>query len=312
MLRQPPVTAIVLTWNNFADTDECLRSLASQTYPALSVLLVDNGSTDGSLKRLRQAWAGRYSIVETGQNLGVAGGYDRGIEEAMRGDAAYVLLLNNDVVLRPEAIEAMLPAFEAEPRLATLSPIITYYDQPGRVWFAGGAYFALLGLTRHRFLGRPLEEAEPVLGRLTVTDYVPTCAAMTAADAFREVGLLDERFFAGHDDVDWGLRLKRAGRKAMLLGRPLAAHKVSASVGVRGSNVFAPTQAYHHARGSMLLAAKYARGPRLLPYMAGQLLVRLPFYAVQMTAAGRPAGVAAYVRGLLNGYRDFLRTERRP
>jgi GT2 family glycosyltransferase len=307
MSRQTQVTAVVLTWNNFADTDECLRSLASQSYPALTVLLVDNGSTDGSLERLRQAWSDRCAIIETGENRGVAGGYNRGVEAALDREADYLLLLNNDVVLRPGAIEAMLPAFEAEPRLATLSPIITYYDQPDRIWFAGGVYLGLLGLSRHPFLGRPLQEAEPVLGRLTKTDYVPTCAAMTAASVFREVGLLDERFFSGHDDVDWGLRLKRAGRKAMLLGRPLAAHKVSATVGVRGSTVFAPTQAYHHARGSMLLAAKYARGPRLLPYMAGQLLVRLPFYSVQMAAAGRPAGAAAYVRGLLSGYRDFLR-----
>ncbi len=297
----PSVLAVVLNWNNFDDTAECLQSLSAQAYPVLSTLIVDNGSTDGSFERLAAAWKGKAEFLRSDENLGTAAGYNIGIRAALERGLDYVLLLNNDVVLKPGLIEALLPAFEAIPRLATVSPIVTYYEDPGMVWFAGGIYNALWGLSRHRLLEKPLNSADHMLGRLYPTDYVPTCAAMTATAVFADVGLLDERFFLGHDDIDWGIRLKRAGYQLRVVGRPLVAHKISVSSGSRGSNVFSPLQAYHYARGSVLIGRKWARGWRRGPYLAGQVLGRLPLYCGRMIVARRPAGVPAYLRGLRDG-----------
>jgi GT2 family glycosyltransferase len=130
---------------------------------------------------------------------------------------------------------------------------------------------------------------------------------MTPAAVYRDVGMLDPDFLLGHDDIDWALRLRDAGYEIRVVGEPLVRHKVSVSAGVRGSNVLQPLQAYHYARGSMLVAAKHRHGWRTFPYLAGQLLVRLPFYTVQMLRARKPEGVRSYVRGLRDGYREFLR-----
>jgi GT2 family glycosyltransferase len=199
-----------------------------------------------------------------------------------------------------------LPAFDAVPRLATVSPMITYYDQPGRLWFAGATYARQIGVSRHRFLAKPLSTADSVLGRLFATDYVPNCAAMTPRKVYEDIGLLDERFFLGQEDVDWGIRLRQAGYEARVVGRPLVAHKVSLSAGVRGSNVLSPAQAYHYARGSMLIAAKWVRGLNLATYLCGQLLVRLPYYSAQAARHNRWASIPAYLRGLWDGYRLYL------
>ncbi len=302
----PSVAAIVLTWNNFADTDECLRSAAALTYPNLKLMLVDNGSDDGSCARLKEAWAGRCLVIENAANLGVPGGYNAGLRVAIEQDAAYVLLLNNDVVVQPGLVEALLPAFDAVPRLGTVSPIISYYRDPNRVWFAGASYSETWGLTRHRHLGKKMPTVQDVTGRLVPTGYIPTCAALTATRVFRDVGLLDERFFIGHDDVDWALRLHARGWELRLLGKPLVTHKVSATVGREGSNVLTPAQAFRYGAGSMLMAAKHVKGWRLLPYMAGQLLVRWPFYSAQMAMAGSWSGAGAYGRGLADGYKRYL------
>jgi len=310
---EPTVAVIVLTWNNFTDTDECLRSLTAVSYPATDIVLVDNGSTDGSPERLEAEWGRSVRFLRVSENLGVAGGFNTGIRAALDSGSDYVLLLNNDAVVEPGLIEALLPAFDAVPRLATVSPMITYYDDPGRLWFAGATYHRRAGISRHRFLAKPLSTADPVLGRLFATDYVPNCAAMTPRRVYDDVGLLDERFFLGQEDVDWGLRLREAGYEARVVGRPLVAHKVSASAGVRGSNVLSPAQAYHYARGSMLIAAKWARGPSLGAYLAGQLLVRLPYYSAQAARHNRWASIPAYLRGLRDGYRSYLmRSETSP
>jgi len=308
--RSPAVCAIVLTWNNFEDTDECLRSVADLTYKPLSLIVVDNASTDGSYEHLISAWGDRASFVRNPANLGVAAGYNAGIRAALETGAEYVLLLNNDVVLDPGLIEALLPAFEAVPRLGTVSPIITYYRDRDLIWFAGARFSRTLGLSRHRLLAKPLRSATRFFDRLYATDYIPTCVAMTPRHVFEEAGLLDERFFIGNDDIDWGLRLRDAGLELRVIGRPLAAHKVSATAGTRGSNVLSQTQAYHYARGSMLLAAKWAPGWRLFPFLAAQVLVKLPYYSAQMALARRLSGAGRYLRGLVDGYRSYLRDGR--
>jgi GT2 family glycosyltransferase len=133
---------------------------------------------------------------------------------------------------------------------------------------------------------------------------------MTPRHVFEEAGLLDERFFIGNDDIDWGLRLREAGFELRVTGRPLAAHKVSATTGTRGSNVLSQTQAYHYAHGSMLLAAKWAPGWRLFPFLAAQVLVKFPYYSAQMALARRWSGAGRYLRGLVDGYRSYLRDGR--
>jgi GT2 family glycosyltransferase len=302
----PPVAAIVLTHNNFGDTDECLRSLAASAYPALSLIVVDNGSTDGSFELLEDAWGKTARLLRSEKNLGVPGGYNVGIREALAAGARYVILLNNDIVVDKRLVEALLPAFEAEPRLGIVAPIITYYERRERLWFAGAVYNRLLGISRHELLSRPLSAASGLMGRLFASDYVPNCCAMIPAAVFREIGLLHEGFFVGLDDIDWCLRLREAGYEVRVAGQPLVAHKVSATVGERGSNVLTSAQAYHYARSSMLLGARWRRGWRLPLYLAGQVLIRFPYYSLQMALRGRPDGIASYARGIAHGLREFV------
>lgn len=297
----PLVYSVVLTYNNFADTDECLRSLVAQDYPRHEVILVDNGSSDGSAEELAARWQGRVRFIETGANLGVAGGYNAGLRAALAAGADYAVTCNNDIVAAPSFISELVAVFGAQPRAAAVLPIVTYFDAPQRVWFARATMHPWFGLTRNHLRGRELAQLAHLAGSVQESDWLPTCASMLSRAALESVGLMDERFFYGHDDVDWCLEARSKGFACLLLARPLVKHKVSVTAGKRGSGALSPKAAYTHALGSVLVGAKHFRGRRAVAFLLGLLAVRLPYNLAVLAAAGRWQSVSAYLRGLVLG-----------
>jgi GT2 family glycosyltransferase len=302
----PRVASIVLSYNNFVDTHECLCSLAGIAYPAHEIVVVDNGSTDDSATRLRREWEGKVRFVLTGQNVGGAAGWNAGIHAAW-ATADYFLILNNDIVVDPGLVERLLVAFAGGPDTALVSPVIVSYDQPDSVWYAGGRYNDLFGISTHARLGASWESLGPKFGALVATDYAPLCAALISKAVLEKVGLFDESFFFGHEDVDWCMRARDAGLRCRVAGQPLVRHKVSASGGSRGSLAFTRFSAFHFAAGSVKLGRKRNHGLRLVPFVVGQLFLRLPVYGFRMVAAGRPGALVSYLAGLVAGIRADLR-----
>ena len=121
------VTIILLNWNGKEDTIECLESLKHITYPNYEILLVDNGSTDGSVECFRERYPG-MEIIENGENLGFAEGNNVGIRRAMDEGADYVLLLNNDTVVDPEFLGELVKVGESDPKIGIVGPKICYYN----------------------------------------------------------------------------------------------------------------------------------------------------------------------------------------
>ena len=298
MTQLPLVCSVVLTYNNFADTDEAIRSLRSQDYARHEVIVVDNGSSDGSPAELERRWRGEVRFVATGRNLGISGGYNAGIRAALAAGAEYVVTCNNDIVADPAFIGALLEVFTEAPEAGVAVPIVVYFDRPEVIWFARVTMHPVLGYTRNRFRGQPLARVAGSLRGIQKSDFVPTCATMLSRRALEEIGLLDDRFFFGHDDVDMCLRARKKGYACVVLGRPLVKHKVSVTSGVRGSNVLKPATAYTHAVGSVLIGAKHFRGAAGLPFLFGLLALRLPYNVFTMALAGQWRSALAYLRGL--------------
>lgn len=305
-MSPPLVCSVVLTWNNFADTNECLRALQAVTYANHRIILVDNGSDDGSAEQLLSAWKHNVEYVRWETNRGCGAGYNLGLRHALGLGADYVAIVDNDIVVEPGIMAALLQPFEGRNDVGLTVPIVVRHDDPSRVWFARGEYRALLGITRHLGINRALEELPYLAEGRWSTDYAPTCAVLISREALERVGLMDDRLFFGHDDVDWCLRARDAGLESVVVGQLLATHKVSTTGGIRGSTVFTAFSAYHHAKGSVLVGRKRARGPGILAYAVGQLGVRFPYYSLQMLRAGQPFGGLAYARGLVDGFRAYV------
>ncbi len=222
---------IVLNWNSESDTAACLDSLAVQRGAKFDVLLVDNASADGSGEQLRQ----RYPVIaylQTEANLGYAGGNNVGIEWALARGAEWIVVLNNDTVLVDSCMHELLAAAASEPRIGALSPLVTRFDDPSRVWFAGGHIDKARALGVHEGEDLPVARwietnaiASP--GRTWYPGtFVCGCCLLLRAEALRGVGTFRADFFAYAEDLELSHRLTRAGWSLGWVPAARLAHRV--------------------------------------------------------------------------------------
>lgn len=224
------VSVIVLNWNGESDTAACLDSFLAQRDVRVEILLVDNASTDGSGERLRERYP-MVSYLQTGVNLGYSGGNNRGIEWALSRGADWVLVVNNDTIADPHCVRSLLSASASDQRLAAVAPLIARYDDPTRVWFAGGHFDRIRAVGVHQHMNAPVA----ALGASGTTRGAPHwrtstfltgCCLLLRPAALREVGLFREDFFAYGEDLELSLRLRAKGWQVGWVPAALIAHRV--------------------------------------------------------------------------------------
>ena len=135
--RRPKVFIVILNWNNWPETVLCLASLADLTFNSIEILVVDNGSTDASVKEIQTRFP-RVSCLVNEENLGFGRGNNVGLKAALQKGADYILLLNNDTEVAPDLIERLLEAF-TQPEVGLVGPRILYKDPPDMIWSEGGS-----------------------------------------------------------------------------------------------------------------------------------------------------------------------------
>ncbi len=222
--RTPAVTVVVLNWCGEADTAECLRSLVAATHDALTVLLVDNGSPDGSGERLRRAFP-ELPFLQTGKNLGYTGGNNRGIAWALARGADHVVILNNDTVVEPECIARLVAVAESDPTVGAVAPKILVHGAPDRLWYAGGDLALARGTGRHRGEGERDGRDDEAAGPTPVS-FMTGCCFLITRVALDRVGGFDDGYFAYNEDVDLSYRLLAAGLRIVYEPRARLYHKV--------------------------------------------------------------------------------------
>lgn len=223
-----PGVVVVLSWFGKEDTLACVESLLTDDVPA-TVLVVDNGSFDGTLEAVTDRWP-QVQTLQTGRNLGFAGGMNAGIAWALERGAEFITVLNNDTIMPAGGIAA-LQGIAA--RGYAVCPEIYYRDDPTTLWFGGGIVQPPAAFPRHLY---PAELARPVDG-LRSTELVTGCCITAGAGTWRDVGLFDERFFLNFEDSEWSVR---AGDKGVLLAVATDVrllHAVSASFVRNGSSL---------------------------------------------------------------------------
>jgi GT2 family glycosyltransferase len=275
--ERPLVSVIVVNWNGLAYLPECLESLARQSYAALEVVVVDNGSTDGSVEYLRAERArGGVRLVESPSNAGFAGGNNLGIR-ASKG--AYVALINNDAAADPRWVEALVAAAEADPRVGMCASKIYLWDRPG-VLDGAGLVISGDGIGRGR--GR-LEPDRPEFDRAEDALLPSACAALYRRAMLDEIGLFDEDFFAYCEDTDLGLRARIAGWRCRYSPAAVVRHRYSGSTAPHS-----PFKAFQVERNRIWVVVK-CFPPSLVAASVAYTLAR---YALQLYAAVTGRGAA--------------------
>jgi len=215
------VHVIVLNWNGWADTSSCLSSLEHLNYEHYQVIVVDNGSTDDSASRLRRQFPA-LELIETGKNLGFAGGCNVGIRQALGQGADFIWLLNNDTTVDPGALQALVDKARENQRIGAVGSVIYFMDEPQRIQAWGGGYINLwLGRSEH-FLKRISDRQ---------IQFLTGASLLLSRPALQAVGMLDEGFFMYWEDADFCFRLRRAGLQLAVAGRSIVWHKGSTTLG---------------------------------------------------------------------------------
>ena len=235
-LELPPVGIVVLNYNNYDDTRDCLESLSRLQYGGgFFVILVDNGSTDGSGDRLATDFP-IHTALHLTKNRGFAGGNNAGIRLALHRGAKYIWLVNNDAVVRPDALTVLVRMAERHGDVGFFGSVIVYYSDRERVWFGGGGF----GRRSGRIWNEGFEKtasSEMSMGPERKTSWVTGCSLLVRAATVREIGLLDESYFLYREELEWQLRANPGKPEAYLSTEPIVAHKVGRTTGSSQSSL---------------------------------------------------------------------------
>lgn len=276
MSVSPPVTCIVLNWNGWRDTIECLEALKQSTYASLTVIVVDNGSTNDSVTRIKAAHP-EIRLLESGKNLGFAGGNNVGIRHAIAHGAEYVWLLNNDTRPAPDALTALVAKALTDDRIGAVGSVCYFADSPSKVEAWGGARVNLwIGYGRNSTEPRQDDWFHSLNGT----------SILVSAAAIKDAGLLDEGFFLYWEDTEFCLRLRNRGWRIAAASDSRITHKVHGSTAGNTLNL----DRYQTASGLRLLRL-HSPAPRLasilfLMIRFARRLARLQFARCRSVWAG--------------------------
>lgn len=260
-VRFPKIVILILNWNGKKDTIECLASLAqAASSPKFATIVIDNGSTDDSIAAIRSAFP-EVPIIETGENLGFAGGNNVGIQWALGKSFDWILLLNNDTVVAPDFIASFLKAAKTKPEGKIFGAKIYRTDDRNRIDHLGGFWNPALA----EFESNAFDKLDDgAFEEMQEVDYVCGCALLMHRTVPEKIGLLEESFFLLWEESDFCTRAKRAGFQIWTAPQAKLWHKVSASF--TGGK---PHMHYFWWRNRLLYLARNGKGARKIVFSEG-------------------------------------------
>lgn len=269
--------AVVLNWKDTRGTTSCIQSLLEIFDPS-NIVVVDNESTGDLKARVKQRFPIGIVVIENKENRGFAAGVNLGIRFAKAAGYRYVLALNNDVVFERREILPLFDSARWSGDLGLIAPVIRNLD--GSVQSAGSMVSA--------FTMSVTEISE--VGTLVRPDFLTWACVLVRVSVFDVVGLLDERFFMYWEDVDFGLRCRRAGYDLAVVQDASIRHTRSTSHTMAGGRIDR-----YQALGTVVMARKYGS-----QWIAGSV-VRLGARLIKRVAARRLRNVVQVAIGAWQG-----------
>ena len=288
---------VVLSYNGLADTRKCLASVAAARRPGVTVLLVDNGSTDGTAVAVEGEfpWC---RVVTVKENRGPAAGNNAGIRAASDAGADWILLLNNDTTVHPELIDRLRDAVRAHPDYAVIGPVIKFMDDPNVV-MTDGCIFNDPGYNGF-FQRKPVPVTEGNPPEITDVDVVNGCCMLINVETLRRIGLFDEGMFIYHDETDLCLRVAEGGGRLGVIDHALVWHKGSATFKSTGKR----TARYYDARNLLYVLRKHQgarRHGRTRVQSAMMYLLYMYYWYCTEREEGHEQAADAVIEGILDG-----------
>jgi hypothetical protein len=283
--------AVVVHWRDPGETLGCVESLRDE--PIDRVVVVDNGSRE-PVTDLLAARAPAVRVIRVPENRGYAGGANVGMQAVLDEGAATLLLLNNDARVGPGACAAAERGLATDARIAVVGAKVVTRGDPGRLWLAWGDVTYRQSLVALRGADVPDGPAWSVARDV---EWIAGCAMWFRATALRELGCLDEAFFAYHEEVDWCARAREAGWRVVYRPDAVVTHT---GRGSHGSPASIRIRKYFGARNTILFARRHA-GPVAWAKLVASLAASLPLELAWHALRGTPGETWLKVRGVRDG-----------
>jgi GT2 family glycosyltransferase len=291
------VLGVVLNYNGRDLTLQTLASLSAGDYPALDLLVVDNGSTDGSDAAVAAAFPS-VRRLRTERNLGISGGLNLGLRVGLAEGYDFLVAMNNDLEIAPDLVSELVAAAGREPRAGIFGPKCYYFfGDRNRIWSAGGALRYREAVTRERGMG-DLDRGQ--FDRDERVGYVNGALMMIRREVFADIGLWDPVYQVSVEDADFCMRARRAGWSCWYAHRARLWHMVSPTTGG-----YVAGRTFRTGRSTAIFVRKFAGLSGWVSWLFW-IAVAFPAAFVREAVRGNSDAVLAKYRGFAAGLREPL------
>jgi GT2 family glycosyltransferase len=267
---------IVVNWNLAQDTIDCVHSLVAAGAQPQQIIVVDNGSTDGSAEQICQVFGEMITLLRSATNLGFAGGNNLALRYALERGAEWLLPINNDTQVAPTFLTELMAAARQHPETSVIGPLILYQAEPDRIWSLGDRLIPGTLITKSLWRDQIVSSTLPPWFEV---DFLNACCFLVQRRVLETVGLFDANFFMYGEDADFCWRVRQTGLHLGCATTARMWHKVSRSTGVHH-----PQTRYWRVSNQIRFYRRYARAGQR-PLMFGFTLLRsLKLAAVDLTA----------------------------
>lgn len=248
-MKKLKVIVLILSYNGKHLLDDSVSSYLANDYPGFEVVVIDNGSIDGTREYVQKKWP-RVFVLRTEKNLGYSGGFNFGLDYAFNQQQAdYVLITNNDVKADSKAIVELVNVAETNPMIGFVSGKVYFYDHPDSLQTVGKEYSDLVWNGKH--IGG-MEKDDGQFDQISERCFVDDIFTLVRKSVFDDVGAYDTTFFLQCEEWDWQARAKEKGYKIYFTPHAKIWHKDSMTIGK-----WSPTKAYYDARNPGIVIMKY-------------------------------------------------------
>jgi len=297
---QNRIAVILLNWNSYEHTCNCIQSLEQCVGEAFDIIIIDNGSQDGSIQKLEEEFK-KVIFIKHDRNLGFAGGNNRGFEFAIEKNYEYVMMLNNDVFVQPSFLTYLINYIDYHPEVGAIQPKIFFNKDRTKIWNGGSRYASFFGCVYSKNYLRKEGQLQQTLHEV---DWITGCAFLVCTSVLKEIGLLNEKFFIYYEDVDLSFRIKQAGYKLIFHPDSVIFHiaGMSHKAKKKGPEGYAnPIVHYLNFRNHMWLLrtwTKWYQWPTtLIAYFTYSLSIMI-YFALRL----RRKKLVAVGRGIFDGF----------
>jgi len=299
----PYVIVLILTYNGKHLLEESISSYLNNSYRNFNVVVIDNGSSDGSKEYIEKHFP-KASVIRLETNKGYSGGFNFGLSYAVNElDADYVLVTNDDVYADKELINELIKITVIDEKIGFITGKVYYYNQNGvrTVIQTVGKKLDSLNIVGGHIGGGEVDEGQ--YDQIVERDFIDDVFTLVKNDVIVKTGGYDENFFLQYEELDWQLRAKKFGYKIFYTPYAKLWHKIGMSTGGPES----PLRYYYNKRNRILLVKRHGTVITFFKFIFLRIFYYLPYQTIMFIIKNRLDLLKATYLGTLSGLKWLIR-----